>query len=209
MRVNEIFTSIDGEVSGWGQGRLTTFIRFQGCNLNCSYCDTKYAIPKEGGKNLTIQEIIERIPVGCNGITLTGGEPLLQQDIWKLIDRLVELDKKVSIETNGSIYIPQSYIKEEGISWVVDYKLEYAEEGQGVDLLNLKSSDYIKIVVTNKEDFEEAIKVVKRYIGIVKAKIAFSTTRKEDYKWIVEELIRRKLFDVVVNCQIHKYLELK
>ena len=98
MKVNEIFLSIQGESSSIG--KPTIFVRFTGCNLRCSYCDTKYAYTE--GIEMTISEIMSKIEsFSYKRVCLTGGEPLLQEDIQDLLDRLK--DYEVSIETNGSI----------------------------------------------------------------------------------------------------------
>ncbi len=128
MNVTEIFTSIDGEVNHFGQGVMTTFIRLAGCNLACSYCDTPKA--HHAGKQMTIPTILLNvIELGCRKITITGGEPLLQaEETLPLIDILTTEGYDVSIETNGTLYIPLSYIRYENVSWVVDYKLDYEDK---------------------------------------------------------------------------------
>ena len=107
MRVNEIFDSLQGETDGFGgQGKPTTFIRLQGCNLPtpCSYCDTAEAFGS-GGMEMTIDEIIKRI--NMPKVTITGGEPLMQfDDVTELVRRLIELNIPTTIETNGSIQVP-------------------------------------------------------------------------------------------------------
>ena len=109
IKINEIFTSIDGEVNRYGQGGLTTFIRLAGCNLQCSYCDTKQAQAMDTGVDMTIDEITERIEV--SKVTITGGEPLCQKDeLIELINSLCFTDIRVTVETNGSLIIPYKAI---------------------------------------------------------------------------------------------------
>ena len=70
-------------------GTPTTFVRFVGCNLDCSWCDTKYA--REGGNEMSIDQIFDQVEeVGTPFVCLTGGEPLLQEDIYKLIETLLD-----------------------------------------------------------------------------------------------------------------------
>ena len=97
MFVNEIFYSIDGE--GLTAGKLAIFIRLSGCNMNCSYCDTKYALKKTSGTYMTIDEILNEISkYNCKNITLTGGEPLLTKESNVLIEKLLEKGYKINIE---------------------------------------------------------------------------------------------------------------
>ena len=103
MKVVEKFVSINGE--GTRAGELAVFIRFKGCNLHCSYCDTKWA--NEAGcpyEEMTPGEICEFVKsIGITNVTLTGGEPLLQKDMGDLVRLLIENGNRVEIETNGSV----------------------------------------------------------------------------------------------------------
>src|SRR3972149_3099715 len=99
MKICEIFTSIQGESSY--AGVPCTFIRFSGCNLRCSYCDTAYA--QEEGMELSEDEIINELSlVGVNLVEVTGGEPLMEKGVYHLIERLLNDGHQVLIETNGS-----------------------------------------------------------------------------------------------------------
>lgn len=102
MQVLEIFTSIQGE--GMKQGYRATFIRFAGCNLKCSFCDTQEIMAKES-KFLTIGEILSQVPDEVDLVVLTGGEPLLQNriDFDALVTLLIQRNHTVGIETNGTI----------------------------------------------------------------------------------------------------------
>jgi 7-carboxy-7-deazaguanine synthase len=102
LLVSEIFFSINGE--GLEIGKPTVFLRLSGCNLDCSWCDTKYANYNAVEKNINeIVEEIERINNGSKSVLITGGEPLLQ-DIGALVDILHKKNYHITIETNGSIY---------------------------------------------------------------------------------------------------------
>ena len=102
MKVCEIFTSIQGESSY--SGIPCTFIRMTGCNLRCSYCDTKYAYNE--GRELSEEDIIGEVKrYGISLVEITGGEPLLQEEVFHLIKKLLDEDYKVLIETNGSMNI--------------------------------------------------------------------------------------------------------
>lgn len=101
--VNEMFLSVEGE--GIRTGFLSTFVRFNGCNLCCSYCDTLYAQDVQE-PNMSLQEILESIAkIGCCRVTLTGGEPLFRAGMNDLIEALSWGGYHVNIETNGSVPI--------------------------------------------------------------------------------------------------------
>jgi len=100
LKINEIFYSIQGE--GKWAGLPNIFIRTTGCNLRCSFCDTIYAYDE--GKEMTIEEILNDISkYSCKYICITGGEPLLQDEVLKLINILLKDNYKICLETNGSI----------------------------------------------------------------------------------------------------------
>ena len=106
--VVEKFVSINGE--GTKAGQLAVFIRFKGCNLNCKYCDTKWA--NEQGtpsQPMTEKEILDYVlSTGVKNVTLTGGEPLLREGIENVITVLAENNLNIEIETNGSVYLDKT-----------------------------------------------------------------------------------------------------
>ncbi len=127
LKVHSIFESISGEAGGFPQGTWCTFIRLQGCNLRCDWCDTAVSQDSQKGEEMTPDEILEQCHT--RHILITGGEPLLQgRALVPLITRLLHEGKKVQIETNGSYPIPHpTWITIPGydqlpIYWVVDYK---------------------------------------------------------------------------------------
>ena len=131
LKVVEIFNSIDGE--GIKAGELVTFIRLYGCNLNCSYCDSRYACEKTEENlpytEMCIDEIIQkcdemREKFGTRNITLTGGEPLIHNDVRYLLMALTEADYCVNVETNGSVDIDKfkKYNFFNKIIYTIDYK---------------------------------------------------------------------------------------
>ena len=102
MVINEIFYSLQGE-GNWA-GLPNIFIRTTGCNLRCSYCDTKYAY--DSGEEMSIETILDNISIyPCKYICITGGEPLLQNEIMNLINALLKRKYYICLETNGSIDI--------------------------------------------------------------------------------------------------------
>lgn len=161
MIVNEIFYSIDGE--GYRTGELAVFIRLAGCNLNCSYCDTRYAIKSNSGTKMMIDEILEEVKkYDCKNITLTGGEPLLHSNINELIYKLIENNYKVNIETNGALDIT-NYLNKCLIT--MDYKLPSSGMEKYMILDNLEKlteNDVLKFVA-EETDFEKIEEILKKY----------------------------------------------
>ena len=167
MKINSIFTSINGEVSGLGQGSIATLIRLQGCNLRCSYCDTKYAQFKEAGIDMSEEEIIKEVKrLKIKNITITGGEPLNQEDdLYELVKKLnINQDCQISIETNGSQEIPHwgGYVK----SWVADWKTPSSKMSHKMHFYNfddLGQKDYVKFVIKDICDYKYAIDIMKKF----------------------------------------------
>jgi 7-carboxy-7-deazaguanine synthase len=191
LKVNEIFFSIQGESSyaGWP----CVSIRLTGCNLRCSYCDTKYAY--EEGKARTIAEILEEIKkYPCTMVEITGGEPLLQSETPMLIETLLKKKYRVLLETNGSLAI--NAVSNQCVK-IVDFKCP----GSGMCRFNnlnnldyLSGQDEIKFVIENREDFDyarEVVALLKRK-SLLKRPIHFSPVSGklkpgELAKWILAE----------------------
>lgn len=213
MKIFEIFTSIDGEVCGISaQGSLTTFVRFAGCNLNCIYCDTKYALKLSDGKEMSVNEVVDEVKkLKCKKVTISGGEPLLQKKEFDQLTKVLWHEGfRISVETNGS-FLPEGY----GIgSWIVDYKLPSSgcyDKMEEENFVFLNSVDYVKFVIMDKYDYERAglVMIWLKESGC-KANFAFSPAFGTDVqKNIVDWLVKDKLFDVIVNVQIHKFLGIK
>ena len=153
LLVNEIFYSIQGE--SLHSGRPCTFIRLTGCNLRCSYCDTRYAY--EEGEQMEIGKILERIAAyRCPLVEITGGEPLFQNDTPILIQKLLEKGYDVMMETNGSFNISKV---DKRCMKIVDIKCPSSGQSDNNDLGNLRrlnSKDQVKFVIGNREDYEYA-----------------------------------------------------
>ena len=100
MKVNEIYRSIQGESSY--AGLPCVFVRLTYCNLRCSYCDTEYAFYE--GRDYTVEQVLEEVEsFDCSLVELTGGEPLLQEEVFPLMDELVVRGYTVLLETGGSL----------------------------------------------------------------------------------------------------------
>ena len=168
LRINSIFESIDGEANGWkGAGEFSTFIRFQGCNLDCSYCDTRYAQhASEGGVVMSLNEIIEKVRMPK--VTITGGEPFLQPAVFELINRLAGLGKNISVETNGSIKPTKSALLLPKTRYIADCKLPSSGIQQTTDdrisqMYWWRCSDVIKFVVVDELDYQEFRRIMDHY----------------------------------------------
>jgi 7-carboxy-7-deazaguanine synthase len=162
MVINEIFYDLEGE--GKYQGVSTLFIRFTGCNLRCSWCDTKKAYHK--GKNISLAEIMKSVKKSpYKNINITGGEPLFSgKDVSALIAsiRTARPDIIISVETNGSL--PIAGIKADNIS--MDLKLPSSGEHEKMYLPNLrvlKPKDQLKLVIGSVEDMLYAEKILKEH----------------------------------------------
>ena len=159
IKVNEIFYSIQGESTY--AGCPCVFIRLCGCNLRCSYCDTKYAYKE--GEELSIESTIARVvSYGCRLVEITGGEPLLQQGTPDLIKQLLDRDYTVLLETNGSLDIAN--IDDRCIR-IMDIKCPSSGESNRNDfdnLVRLTDKDEIKFVIGSRDDYEYARNLLPR-----------------------------------------------
>lgn len=216
MKINEIFLSIDGEVNPWGQGTPSLFYRLQGCNLKCDYCDTPKSQDISGGIEMTIQELKKewlKIFPPRPKITITGGEPLLQEEeLLQFLNELFPYQPKVSIETNGTLSLGRfrNLTKPNpNISLIVDWKLN-EKRIHPLEYINLAPWDFIKFIIGDREDYECAKRDLKTIIN-TKARIAFSPFIESIidptilWEWITED----KLFNVILNIQLHKWLGLR
>mgnify|MGYP002754503790 FL=1 len=164
MNVIEIFASIDGE--GKRQGSLTTFLRLHDCNIRCSYCDTLYSYgPQSTFESMSIRAVADIIEqLGNHRITITGGEPLLQeQAVIELIDELTKRNPQYdfNIETNGTI-VPS--FQRDNVWFTYDYKTpsSLAEDAMNLDIFKVATPvDIIKFVVGSVQDLDRMDEVLK------------------------------------------------
>ena len=201
LKVNEIYYSIQGESSF--SGLPCIFVRLTYCNLRCSYCDTEYAFYE--GKKLEINQIIEKVnSFKCNLVEITGGEPLLQNDCIKLIEELEKNNKRVLIETGGSLTI-KNISKKTHI--ILDLKCPSSkmEHKNLWDNLNyIKKTDEVKFVIGNKSDYNWSKKIIKKYNLENKCLILMSPVFGEiDNKKIIDWILKDNL-NVRFQIQLHK-----
>jgi 7-carboxy-7-deazaguanine synthase len=203
MKINEIFTSIQGETSF--AGLPFTFVRLTGCNLRCSYCDTRYAY--EEGSEYTLDEVVTEVRKrAIQRVVITGGEPLLQEETGMLCSRLLDAGFTVLLETNGSILIKDV---DPRVHRILDIKCP----GSGMDTcMNFKNIDYlserdeVKFVITDRKDFIWALEILTRYTLQGRVQILFSPFHeqlplRELAAWILEEKL-----NVRMQLQIHRYI---
>ncbi len=205
LKINEVFYSIQGESSF--AGRPCVFIRLTGCNLRCSYCDTQYAY--HDGNPLKIDKILAKVGFyECRLVEITGGEPLLQKETPTLIQRLLDEDHEVLLETNGSQDI--SSVDRRCVR-IVDIKCPSSGEEEKNDLKNLNlltDKDEVKFVIGDREDYEYAKRVlnlIPAYSKRIRA-VHFSTVfgkidPKTLAKWILEDHLTVRL-----HLQLHKLI---
>ena len=203
IKINEIYLSVQGESTHTGLPCI--FVRLTGCNLRCSWCDTAYAFHE--GKNMSIDEILQKVEsFGIHLIEITGGEPLMQDNVYTLMRRLIEKGYKVMLETGGSISlerVPKDVIK------IMDLKCPGSGEQEKNNLDNLKllvPHDEVKFVILDKKDYEWSRDIIKRYKINETARILISPVfdkleLKEIVKWILKDRLPVRL-----QTQLHKII---
>jgi 7-carboxy-7-deazaguanine synthase len=204
LTINEIFHSIQGESTH--TGRPCVFVRLTACDLRCSWCDTPYAFTE--GSKVSIDEVIARVEqYGCDLVEITGGEPLLQQDVYPLMRRLIERGRTVMVETGGHRSIkdvPPEVIR------IVDVKCPGSGEAANNDWENLgllTARDEVKFVIGDRTDYEYARDVVARY-GLVgrTAAVLFSPVHDVLPSRQLAEWILADRLPVRLQLQAHKYI---
>ncbi len=160
MRICEIYQSIQGET--YLAGVPTTIIRVAGCNMNCSYCDTKYAL--EYGREMSIGEILREVKrLDWRHVMLTGGEPLMQKESLELSNMITGNGFVLSIETNGSFDISR-YCSDAII--VMDLKTPdsgYSDYNRYENIGCLKPKDCVKFVIASQKDFVWSVNKIREY----------------------------------------------
>ena len=201
MRVCEIFKSIQGE--GLTMGVPTVFVRAVGCNLRCSWCDTMYSM--EGGTEMTVQEIVEKVG-DCRTVCITGGEPMLQKDIYELFDALLAKGKRIILETNGSIDL-KDVPKDPMLMISMDIKcpssgMQDRMLASNMEILSMK--DQLKFIIKDREDFDYAVRYLKDHPA--ETNVIFGPVGGTDkLEWLVDLVLENDL-DARVLPQLHKII---
>ena len=223
MVIKEIFKSIQGE--GTRAGLPCIFVRLAGCNLRCTWCDTAYAF--HGGKKMNVEEVLARVDElagRCEGIPdaqasvplveLTGGEPLLQEEIYPLAEKLLVRKYSVMVETSGERFIgrlPREVVK------IIDVKCPDSGEPDTFDMCNLEElseNDEVKFVLSTRRDYEFARAFTLQH-GLARRvkQVLFSPVFEDPQgKWpgleprmLVEWILADDL-PVRLGLQLHKFI---
>ena len=203
LKINEIFKSIQGESTH--MGRACAFIRLTYCNLRCSYCDTEYSFHE--GKDMSIKEIMKKVkPMNTKIVEVTGGEPMLQQNVIPLMEELLKNNYEVLLETCGAISLKEvpSAVKK-----IVDFKCPSSnmkDKNLWTILDELSAHDEIKFVIGDQKDYEWTKEKIFKYKLDKKWTVLLSPVfdklkLDELAKWILEDNL-----DVRMQLQMHKYI---
>jgi 7-carboxy-7-deazaguanine synthase len=204
LTVNEIFHSIQGESTH--AGRPCVFVRLTACDLRCSWCDTPYAFHE--GHKMSLEDVVAQVRAyGCNVVEITGGEPLLQKEVYPLMQRLLDEGYTVMLETGGHRSIAQVPA---GVVRVMDVKCPGSGEAHRNDWSNMEhltSRDEVKFVIKDREDYDFAREVAATHglAGRVAA-VLFSPVHgildpRLLASWILEDRL-----EVRMQLQVHKYI---
>ncbi|CCQ90631.1 putative Radical-activating enzyme, radical SAM superfamily [Nitrospina gracilis 3/211] len=203
LKVTEIFKSVQGESTRAGLPCL--FVRLTGCNLRCRWCDTEYSF--YGGKSMSLDEIIHALtPHKISLVEITGGEPLLQDEVYELMQALLDRDYTVMLETGGSLsleHVPAAVIK------IVDLKCPGSGEvmqNRYDNLDRLQPHDEVKFVIADRTDYEWSRDTLKKYNIDQKGQVLFSPVYdklplKDLTEWVLEDGL-----PVRVQTQLHKWI---
>lgn len=199
LRVAEIFQSIQGE--GCNQGRPTAFIRLVGCNLDCAWCDTRYA--REGGTEMSVREIVAELAnLRPHRVCITGGEPLLQfPGLVPLLASLCGHGYTVEIETNGTVDPSDARAF---ASITMDVKCPSSGMESGLEFLDvLGPEDAVKFVVADTTDLRYMEGVVRSHA--IRAEIFVSPVWGSDLKAIADYIVEQNL-PVRMQVQLHRVI---
>lgn len=204
LTINEIFHSIQGESTH--AGRPCVFVRLTACDLRCSWCDTPYAFHE--GSRMSVDEVVARVrEFGCDVVEITGGEPLLQADVYPLMQRLLEDGRTVMLETGGhrSVeHVPAAVIR------VIDMKCPgsgEAAKNHWANLEQLRATDEIKFVIKDRADYDYARVIVLQHELVDRsAAVLFSPVHGVlDPKLLAQWILADRL-PVRLQLQVHKYI---
>lgn len=213
LPVIEQFVSIDGE--GPTAGALAAFVRFQGCNLRCSWCDTAYSwdasVAPQWRTTADLHQWI--LDSGCRNVTLTGGEPLIQKEIAALLQLLgQEAGLTVHVETNGAVDLRpfKKHCPYENIHYVVDYKLPDSKMEERMlhdNFLQVSANDVYKFVIASDRDLLRAVELIRKHQLTDQCLVYFSPVRERIEPLRIVEVMRQQMLNGVrLQLQLHKYI---
>jgi 7-carboxy-7-deazaguanine synthase len=204
LTLNEIFYSVQGESSYAGQ--RCVFVRLTACDLRCSWCDTPYAFYE--GRKHELGEVVSRVDAyECSLVEVTGGEPLLQEDVYPLMQELLNRGKTVLLETGGhrsTARVPADVVT------ILDVKCPGSGEAAKMhweNLDRLRAHDEVKFVIKDRADYEYARDVISRYdLGRRAAAIHVSPVHGVLTPRTLSEWVLADHLPVRVQLQLHKYI---
>jgi len=204
LTINEIFYSIQGESTF--AGRPCVFVRLTACDLRCSWCDTPYAFHE--GRKRSLDDVLAEVDAyGCSLVEVTGGEPLLQEEVYPLMRRLLDAGRTVLLETGGhhsTARVPEPVVT------ILDVKCPGSGEAHRNDWTNLerlRSHDEVKFVIKDRADYEFARNVVRRQdLATRAAAVLFSPVHGVLEPRTMSEWILADSLPVRLQLQIHKYV---
>lgn len=205
LTVNEIFYSIQGE--GSYALHPCVFVRLTGCNLRCTWCDTTYSFYE--GEPQTITQILQTVTgYAAKNVEITGGEPLLQKNVYPLMHALHESGYKVLLETSGSVKVNQV---PQFVHTILDMKAPGSGEhkkNRYENLQLLKSSDDLKIVIANHEDFQFAEDLIRQHKveALLQNPVIIQPVFGELNLAEAGEWIKNSPLNLRLGMQLHKYI---
>ena len=204
LTVNEIFYSIQGESTR--AGRPCVFVRLTACDLRCSWCDTPYAFHE--GRKQSVDEVVAEVDrYDCTLVEITGGEPLLQPEVYPLMERLLANGRTVMLETGGHrpiAHVPRAVVK------IVDVKCPGSGEAGKTEWRNLDAlapHDEVKFVVNDRADYEFARQVIDRYelssrcAAVLLSPVHGVLAPRLLSQWMLEDALSARL-----QLQLHKFI---
>lgn len=205
LRIYETFSSIQGESTH--AGRPCFFIRLAGCNLRCSYCDTSKAWLPEAGKEMQLEELLDKAKAsGLRLVEITGGEPMLQEATPELCRLLLENGFEVLMETNGSQPL---HTLPADVKRIIDWKTPSSGETEKMlaeNFLSLRPGDEVKFVIADEADFENALEVMKRFGLAEKTTVLFAPVfGSMPPDRLVAKILERNV-PARLNLQLHKFI---
>jgi len=203
MRITEIYQSIQGESSY--AGLPCVFVRTTGCDLRCSWCDSEFTFT--GGLTMTLDQTMAEVEMyKCDLVELTGGEPLLQPEIYELGTRLADSGRTVLIETGGHRDISKL---DPRVIRIMDLKCPASgecERNLWSNLEQLRPVDEVKFVIADRGDYEWTLKTIREHRLEDRVKLLISTAfgmieLSQVVAWMLEDKLRARF-----QLQLHKYI---
>ena len=203
IKINEIFYSIQGETTY--VGHPTVFVRTTGCHLRCTYCDTKYSYYE--GETQSFEQILTAIKSHkTEYVCITGGEPLLQKEVFSLMQTLCDQNFKVSLETSGAKLIKDVPQK---VKIILDVKTPdsgAANSFVSENLLYLNSSTEFKFVICSENDFEWSEQFCRQHDLFKKFTVLYSPSYGQvSERWLAEKILQKNS-TARLQLQLHKYI---